>query len=71
MASFHPVEAFSWGHRAFSVEQVVPSHDPAVAKFPHLFVPVDGAPDLEPEVEVRPAPVKRRGRPPKAKPEAV
>jgi hypothetical protein len=68
MASFHPVEAFSWGQRAFSVDQVVPSHDPAVAKFPHLFVPVDG--DSDPEVEVQPAPVKRRGRPPKAKPQA-
>lgn len=64
MPSFRPVESFSWGQRAFCVDQVVPSHDPAVVKFPHLFVPADS----DPEVEVQAAPAKRRGRPPKARP---
>lgn len=69
MPSFHPAEAFSWGQRAFHQDMVVPGHDPAVAKFPHLFVPVDGEQvDPEPEPEVKP--VKRVGRPPKVKPEA-
>lgn len=64
MPSFNPSEAFSWGQRAFHQEMVVPGHDPAVAKFPHLFVPVEGE-----QVDEEPAkPVKRVGRPPKAKP---
>ena len=60
---FRPTEAFSWGQRMFDPAIEVAADDPAVAKFPHLFVPV--------EPDVKPAPVKRRGRPPKAKPAPV
>lgn len=61
---FRPTEAFSWGQRMFDPATEVAADDPAVAKFPHLFEQVEGtAPEPAPV-----APVKRRGRPPKAKP---
>ena len=66
---FVSVDSFSWGQRGFAPGDVVSGIDPAVVKFPHLFVPVEGGPEPEVEAEVV-APVKRGpGRPKKIRPE--
>jgi hypothetical protein len=66
---FEAVESFYWGQRYIGGGDVVSDIDPAVVKFPHLFVPVEGEPEPEVEAEVV-APVKRGpGRPKKIRPE--